>query len=129
MAIAQETKEGDHEIQRLLIGEQLICELSMTQYGNRVIAELYDCRGIDFFLQYYFCGEVSAYTNTSLFDFAQRYITRALESLNRAEEISIITQEIEQRKKGLLQIQQEYKYLTKIIFGVQDSKKSLIDTR
>lgn len=85
-------------IKYLLLGEQLLEEMISVVPGSNVVAQIFDERGLDFFLSYYFCGEVQ---EEALLDYSGVLLCRAMKRIGRVEEAEQISLEIENRANGL----------------------------
>jgi hypothetical protein len=98
--VIQNTYELDleYEIKYLLIGEQLIDDMSRVVPGLDAVAGIFDERGLDFFLSYYFCGEVE---EEVLLEYSGDRLFRAMREIGRIEESDKISLEIENRANGL----------------------------
>ena len=107
LEILKRTKEEDAAIQHWLNYEDFILELSLTQTGCKVISEIYDLRGLDFFLFHYVGGEISAIKDKALFDNAKK-IPIALKRMARTEEAIQVEKDIESRLKGFIQISSQF---------------------
>ena len=102
----QNTYELDleYEIKYLLLGEQFLDDISRVVPGLDAIARIFDERGLDFFLSYYFCGEVK---EEVLLEYSGDRLCRAMKEIGRIEEAEKISLEIENRVKGLRNVQQD----------------------
>jgi len=107
LEILKRTKEEDAVIQHWLNYEDFILELSLTETGCKVISEIYDLRGLDFFLFHYVGGETSAIKDKALFDNAKK-IPIALRRMARMEEATQVEKDIESRLKGLIKISNQF---------------------
>ena len=107
LEILKRTKEEDVAIQHWLNYEDFILELSLTQTGCKIISEIYDLRGIDFFLFHYMGGETSAIKDKALFDNAKK-IPICLKRMARTEEAIQVEKDIESRLKGFVQISNQF---------------------
>ncbi len=107
LEILKRTKEEDAAIQHWLNYEDFILELSLTQTGCKVISEIYDLRGLDFFLFYYMGSEISAIKDKALFDNVKK-IPIALKRMARTEEAIQVEKDIESRLKGFIQISSQF---------------------
>lgn len=85
-------------IKYLLLGEQLLEEMISVVPGLNVVAQIFDERGLDFFLSYYFCGAVN---DEVLLEYSGDRLCRAMKRLGRVEEAEQISLEIENRANGL----------------------------
>jgi len=99
--VVSTTTDLDHEIKRLLLGEQLISDVVRTSEGRRALNTILDLRGFDFFLSYYFCGEVEG---GFLIDFSTEHLDVALRSEGRVERADTLQADAEARKKGLASV-------------------------
>lgn len=107
LEILKRTKEEDVVIQHWLNYEDFILELSLTQTGCKIISEIYDLRGLDFFLFHYMGGETSAIKDKALFDNAKK-IPIALNRMARIEEAIQVEKDIESRLKGIINISNQF---------------------
>ena len=107
LEILKRTKEEDAAIQNWLNYVDFILELSLTQTGCKVISEIYDFRGLDFFLFHYMGGETSAIKDKALFNNAKK-IPIALKRLARTEEAIQVEKDIKSRLKGFIQISSKF---------------------
>lgn len=98
--VIQSTYELDLEceIKYLLLGEQFLDDMSRVVPGLDAIARIFDERGLDFFLSYYFCGEVK---EEVLLEYSGDRLCRAMKEIGRIEESEKISLEIENRANGL----------------------------
>jgi hypothetical protein len=111
LEILKRTKEEDADIQHWLIYEDFILELSRTQTGCKIISEIYDLRGLDFFLFLYMGsmgGETSAIKDSLLFELTEEAVPLALRRMARFEEADQVEKDIEDRKKGLIEISHQF---------------------
>lgn len=108
VALARLTKEFDPWIQQRLNYEDfLFYELQHTDGGKRTVCELYDLRGIDFFLVHYMGGPTTAVSDSALFASA-RIVPKCLAFAGREEEARAASREIDEREKSLKEILTEY---------------------
>lgn len=105
--VAKLTKEEDPTLQHWLNYEDFIQELKLTQKGNEILVNIYELRGLDFFLIHYMGGETLAIDDSALFTNVD-CILDALKSIARYEEAIVLEQEIDKRKKGIKKIQNKY---------------------
>ena len=104
--VIQSTYELDLEywIKYLLLGEQLIEDMISVVPGSDAIARIFDERGLDFFLSYYFCSEVK---EEVLLEYSGDTLCRAMRRIGRIEESEKISFEIENRANGLRNAQRD----------------------
>lgn len=107
LKILELTKEEDAVIQHWLNYRDFILELSSTQTGCKIISEIYDLRGLDFFLFHYVGGETTAIKDKSLFENAKK-IPIALRRVARTEEAAQVEKDIENRIKGFTKISNQF---------------------
>lgn len=108
VTIARMTRDYDLWIQHVLNLEDFLClELQNTDGGKHVICELYDLRGIDFFLSFFLQGRVTAISDPALFE-NSRIVPRCLSFAGRDEEAALVSREIEHRETHLKAIVTEY---------------------
>lgn len=105
--IARRTREEDAGLQHWLNYVDFILELERVQVGRKAIAELYDIRGLDFFLFHYMGGATNALSDSALFESAQ-VVAKALRSMGRTEEAILVETQIAAREKGLEEIKSEF---------------------
>jgi hypothetical protein len=104
--VIQNTYELDleYEIKYLLLGENFLDDMSRVVPGLDAIARIFDERGLDFFLSYYFCGEVK---EEVLLEYSGDRLCTAMKEVGRIEESEKISLEIENRANGLRIAQQD----------------------
>ena len=104
--VIQNTNELDldYEIKYLLLGEQYLDDLYRALPGLDAIAGIFDARGLDFFLSYYFCGEVK---EGVLLEYSGNRLCKVMQELGRIEESEKISFEIKNRTKGLRNAQRD----------------------
>ena len=107
LEILKRTKEEDAAIQHWLNYEDFILDLSLTQTGCKIISEIYDLRGLDFFLFHYVGGVTSAVKDKALFDNAKK-IPIALKRVARTEEAIQVEKDIKNRLKGFTRISNQF---------------------
>ncbi len=108
VALARLTKDYDPWIQQVLNYEDfLFYELQHTDGGKRIVCELYDRRGIDFFLVHYMGGPTTAVSDSALFASA-RIVPKCLAFVGREEEACVASREIDEREMSLKEILTEY---------------------
>jgi hypothetical protein len=108
VALARLTKNYDPWIQQILNYEDfLFYKLQHTDGGNRSVCDLYDLRGIDFFLVHYMGGPTTAVSNSALFA-SSRIVPKCLAFTGREEEARVASREIDKRERSLKEILTEY---------------------
>lgn len=107
-AIARRTREDDGIIQHLVNYEDFHVEIFPFPFGPSFIVELYELRGLDFFLFHYMGGETSAHEDRALFDHAESVI-KSLTKLGRTIEAKSVERELEARKERLIEIQRDFR--------------------
>jgi hypothetical protein len=95
MQNAYDLVEG--HIKYLLLGEQLLEEMISVVPSLNVVAQIFDERGLDFFLSYYFCGEVK---EEVLLEYSGDRLCRAMKRIGRVEEADKISLEIKKEPMG-----------------------------
>ncbi|MCC5898440.1 MAG: hypothetical protein JJU32_11065 [Phormidium sp. BM_Day4_Bin.17] len=96
MQNAYDLVEG--HVKYLLLGEQLLEEIISVVPGSNVVSQIFDGQGLDFFLSYYFCGEVK---EEVLLEYSGDRLCRAMKKIGRPEEAEKISLEIKNRANGL----------------------------
>jgi hypothetical protein len=96
--VVRTTAELDHEIKRLLLGDQLLDDVLTVHVGWEAIAGILDERDLDFFFSYYFCGEVK---EGFLLEYSGERVCIALNGLGRGEEAQRVAQDVSVRVSGL----------------------------
>lgn len=107
LAVANETREDDGIIQHLLNYEDFHVEVLPFPFGPTFIVQLYEMRGLDFFLFHYMGGETSAHEDDALFDHAAS-VTKALTKLGRTTEAALVERELAARKERLTEIRKDF---------------------
>ena len=108
VALARLTRDYDPCIQQILNYEGfLVYELQYTDDGKRTVCELYDLRGIDFFLVHYMGRPTTAVSDSALFASA-RIVPKCLAFAGREEEARFASREIDESEKSLREILTEY---------------------
>ncbi|PLY16744.1 MAG: hypothetical protein C0631_02865 [Sedimenticola sp.] len=108
LRIVQQTKDYDYLVQQILNYEDfLFYEMRFTLERRQTACEIYDLRGIDFFLIHYMEGEKTAHFDDALWNSANLIIVFLNES-GRQEEATRVTEELKSRKELLEEIIAEY---------------------
>ena len=107
LAIARRTREDDGIIQHLLNYEDFHIEVLPFPFGPPFIAELYDLRGLDFFLVHFMGTERDALSDDALFDHAE-CVGRALDTLGRTREADLARGQLLARRQRLATIGRDY---------------------
>lgn len=105
--IVKRTREDDFVIQHLLNWEDFHVEVFPWPCGPSFIVEMYELRGLDFFLFHYMGGEISGHEDRALFDHAD-IVSKSLSHLGRNAEAKAVERELESRKRRLVEIQREF---------------------
>lgn len=108
LAIASETREDDGIIQHLLNYEDFHIEVLPFPFGPSFIVQLYEMRGLDFFLFHYMGGETSAHEDGVLFNHATS-VAKSLTKLGRTVEAALVEHELEERKERLAAIRRDFR--------------------
>lgn len=103
LSILKESKEEDAAIQHWLNYEDFIVELTRTANGCKIVCDIYDLKGLDFFLFHYMGGKTNANDDNAMFENAN-YLVKALALIRRNEESIFIKDEIEKRKSKIIEI-------------------------
>lgn len=106
-SIAKRTREDDFVIQHLLNWEDFQVEVFPWPCGPSFIVEMYELRGLDFFLFHYMGGETSGHEDRALFVHAE-IVGKSLSHLGRTAEAKAVERELESRKRRLIEIQREF---------------------
>lgn len=115
LTIARTTREDDGIIQHILNYEDFHVEvmgmgvlvMPHLPFAPDFVAEMYDLRGLDFFLFHYMGGETNAHSDAALFDHAA-CVPRALELLGRSEEAQAAEDELQARRDRLTTIGRDF---------------------
>jgi len=107
LSILKESKEEDAAIQHWLNYEDFIKELSQTVNGCSILCEIYDLKGLDFFLFHYVGGQTNALQDSAMFENVMN-IPKALSILKRNEESIFVKEEVERRKEKLIEISEKF---------------------
>jgi hypothetical protein len=107
LAVVSETSEDDGIVQHLLNYEDFHIEVLPFPFGPSFIVQLYELRGLDFFLFHYMGGETSAHEDSVLFAHAAS-VTKSLKIIGRTTEAAIVERELEARKERLTEIQRDF---------------------
>jgi hypothetical protein len=105
--IARRTREDDGIIQHILNYEDFHIEMMSFPFGPRFVTEIYDLRGLDFFLFHYMGGETNAHSDEALFEHAS-CVAIALESIERYEEAKDVAAQLQARRQRLAEIRREF---------------------
>lgn len=93
--IAETTREHDDMLQYFINYEDWLTYIVACDFGRQFIVNLYDLRGIDFFLRFFYAEEKT--TTPFLFENAQ-LISVALTALGRSADAQQVKAEIDRRK-------------------------------
>ncbi len=108
LRIVKTTKEYDFVVQQILNYEDfLFFEMRKNTLRKKIACEIYDLRGIDFFLIHYMQHMTSALEDEALWRSAE-LITEFLKEFNRFEEAYYVESEIQKRKEKLKEIKVDY---------------------
>lgn len=107
LRIVQQTKDYDYVVQQILNYEDFIIEMGFTEDRRKIACEIYDLRGIDFFLMHYMQGITKAHNDDALWNNAD-LIINFLNELGRQEEAAYVAKEIKDRKERFKEIVAEY---------------------
>lgn len=107
LAVARNTRDDDAIIQHLLNYEDFHVEVLPFSFGPQFIVDLYELRGLDFFLYHYMGGETDAHKDAALFENAES-IVKALDRLGRKEESNAICSELVAKRKRMTEIGKEF---------------------
>lgn len=108
LRIVQTTKEYDYLVQQILNYEDfLFYDMRITPERRKIACDIYDLRGVDFFLIHYMGGETTAYSDEALWKSAE-LIVGFLDESERQEEAIHITEELKIRRENLKEIITEY---------------------
>ena len=108
LRILQQTKDYDYLVQQILNFEDfLFYDMRLTPERRQIACEIYDLRGIDFFLIHYMEGQTTAHNDNALWNSANLIVDFLNES-GRQEEATRVTQELKNRKERFKEILAEY---------------------
>jgi|GEM_PF-1376123 len=109
LAILRKTREDDGVIQHVLNYEDFCIEVLNWPFkkGAQFLVEIYELRGIDFFLFHYMGGQTDAHNDAALFDGA-RTVVRALKDVERSAESGKVKRDIDERQKRIVEIQESF---------------------
>lgn len=107
LSILKKSKEEDGAIQHWLNYEDFIIELSTTKNGCTILCDIYDLKGLDFFLFHYMGGQTDALRDNAMFENAKNII-KALSVLQRNDESIFVKEEIEKRRKNIIKISKKF---------------------
>ena len=109
LAILRQTREDDGVIQHILNYEDFCIEVLNWPFkkGAQFLIEVYEMRGIDFFLFHYMGGQTDAHKDAALFDGA-RTVVRALREVQRVAESERVDCDINERQKRTVEIQESF---------------------
>ena len=111
LRIVQQTKDYDYLVQQILNYEDfLFYEMRLTPERRQIACEIYDIRGIDFFLIHYMEGETTAHVDDALWKSAN-LVVEFLNESGRQEEVTRVTEELKSRKEKFKEIIAEYSSL------------------
>lgn len=103
------TRDYDYVIQQILNYQDFCVEVLTlpSKIGAQFLIDIYELRGIDFFLFHYAGGETCANSDSALFDGA-RNVVRALKEVQRVAESKQVEHDIAQRQKRAIEIQRSF---------------------
>jgi hypothetical protein len=109
LAILRQTREEDYVIQHLLNYDDFCIEVLNWPFkkGVQFLIQVYELRGIDFFLFHYMGGQTDAHKDAALFDGA-RTVVRALREVQRVAESERVDRDINERQKRTVKIQESF---------------------
>lgn len=108
LRIVQQTKDYDYLVQQILNYEDfLFYEMRFTPERRQIACEIYDLRGIGFFLIHYMERETTAYNDDALWNSAF-LIVEFLNESGRQEEATRVAEELKYRKERFREIIAEY---------------------
>lgn len=108
LKIVQTTKEYDYLVQQILNYEDfLFYEMRWSLNRKQIACQIYDLRGIDFFLIHYMENPTTAFKDNALWKSAE-LISDFLDELGRQEESSYVKKELNQKKEKIKEIVTEY---------------------
>lgn len=107
LAIARKTREDDFVIQHILNYEDFYTEVFPFSFGPTFIVDIYELRGLDFFLFHYGDGVTTAHSDGVLFDHAIR-VSDSLRKLGRPTEASLVEKDIKARKERVVAIETSF---------------------
>jgi hypothetical protein len=108
LKIVQTTKDYDYLVQQVLNYEDfLFYEMRWSLNRKQIACQIYDLRGIDFFLIHYMENPTTAFKDDALWKSAE-LISDFLDELGRHEESSYVKEELKQRKEKIKEIITEY---------------------
>lgn len=108
LRVVKTTKEYDFLIQQILNYEDfLFYEMRKNKLRKKIACEIYDLRGIDFFLIHYMQHMTSALEDEALWRNAE-LISEFLKEFNRFEEAYYVESEIQKRKEKLKEIKVDF---------------------
>lgn len=107
ISIAKRTREDDGIIQHLLNWEDFHVEVFPWPCGPSFIVEIFELRGLDFFLFHYMGGETSGHEDRAIFEHAG-IVSKSLSRLGRTAEAAAVKRELEARMSRLVEIQREF---------------------
>ncbi len=105
--VVRRTRDDDGIIQHILNYEDFHVEVMPFPFGPRFVVEIYDQRGLDFFLFHYMGGETDAHSDEALFEHASCVAT-ALGSIGRQEEAKDVSAQLRARRQRLEAIAREF---------------------
>ena len=107
LELAKLSREEDSYIQQELNYNDFIQELGIFPEGQKILFELYNLRGLDFFLFHFAGRETTALEDDGLFNNVQ-FLSRSLMSIGRSEEAKHLATELKKRKKLLVEIRKDF---------------------
>jgi len=108
LRIVRTTKDYDFIVQQILNYEDfLLFEMRKNKLRKQIAVQIYDLRGIDFFLIHFFGGKTTALDDDALWKSAE-LIPEFLKEFNRIEEAKYFEKELQKRKQKLKEILSEY---------------------
>jgi len=109
LSILRQTRDEDYVIQHLLNYEDFCIEILNWPFKNgaEFLVQVYELRGIDFFLYHYMGGQTDAHKDAALFDGA-RTVVKALREVQRIAESERIDDDINERQKKAVEIRESF---------------------
>ena len=104
---ARQTRENDGVIQHILNYEDFHVEVYPFSFGPSFTVNMYELRGIDFFLFHYMGGETDAHNDDGLFKHAS-CIPNSLRQLGRESEALSVEKDLVLRKERMTQIGKDF---------------------
>lgn len=108
LRIVQQTKDYDYLVQQILNFEDfLFYEMRFTPERRQIACEIYNLRGVDFFLIHYMGAQTTAHNDDALWNSAN-LIVEFLNESGRQEEAIRVNEELKKRKEQFKEIIAEY---------------------